>query len=150
MTALARLADRPEQAVALVRNRLRPAQPPPAAEVRRLLADLDAPEFERRESATKRLAGWGDTAHAALREALRGKPSAEVRRRLEGLLADPRLVRQPEARRGVRAVRLLECIGSLAARQVLRELAEGMPEARLTQDAKASLDRLSWRPAALP
>jgi RNA polymerase sigma factor (sigma-70 family) len=150
MIALARLADRPETAVALVRKRLRPAQPPSAAELRRLLADLDAPEFERRESATRRLAGWGETAHAALREALRAKPSAEVRRRLEELLADPRLVRQPEARRAVRAVRLLECIGSPAARQVLGELAKGMPEARLTRDTKAALDRLSRRPAALP
>jgi len=38
---------------------------------------------------------------------------------------------------------VLEYIGTPGARQVLESLSEGAPEARLTQEAKASLDR--WK-----
>jgi RNA polymerase sigma factor (sigma-70 family) len=150
LAALARLADVPKQAVTLLRNRLQPAKAPPADELRRLLADLGSDEFERREAATKRLAELGDVADAALREALRGEPPLEARRRLEGLLAEPRLVRVPESRRHLRAVRLLECVGTPEARQVLEALAKGAPGARLTEEAKASLDRLAKRKATGP
>jgi hypothetical protein len=40
-------------------------------------------------------------------------------------------------------VTILERIGTQAARELLRALAEGDPEARLTQQAKMSLHRLS-------
>jgi hypothetical protein len=145
MKAIARLADVPEQAVRLLRDRLRPAAAPPAEELRRLIAALDDASFERREAATKRLADLDELAEAAMRDALRGQPSREVRRRLEGLLAEPRLVQVPEARRQLRAVRLLESIGSGEARQVLEQLAKGAPEARLTRDAQAALRRLATR-----
>ena len=46
----------------------------------------------------------------------------------------------------LRAVELLEHIGSREARQVLERLAKGAPEARLTREAKASLERLALRP----
>jgi hypothetical protein len=142
LAAISRLADVPEQATALLRDRLRPAQAVPADEMRRLIADLDADEFARREAVVKRLAELGELADAALREALRGQPSPEARRRIEALLAEPPTVRLPEARRGLRAVRLLESIGTPEARRVLERLAGGIPEARLTREAKAALGRL--------
>jgi hypothetical protein len=49
-----------------------------------------------------------------------------------------------------RALAVLERIGTPAAREFLQTLAEGMPEARLTQEAKASLERLARRTAANP
>jgi hypothetical protein len=141
--ALARLADVPEQATALLRDRLRAARAVPAEELRRLIADLDADEFARREAATNRLTELGELADAALRDALSGRPSPETRRRLESLLSEPRPVRAPEALRHLRAVRLLEGIGTPEARRLLKKLAEGVPEARLTREAKAALDRLA-------
>jgi RNA polymerase sigma factor (sigma-70 family) len=144
--SLSRLADVPGQAVPLLRERVRPAQAPSEDDLRRLLAELDDPEFARREAATKRLADLGELAEAGLRAALRGQPSAEVRRRIEGLLAGPRLVRTAEARRGLRAVRVLECVGTPEARQHLEALSRGAPQARLTQEAKAALERLARRP----
>jgi hypothetical protein len=133
LAVLSRLAGVPEQAAALLRDRLRPVAAPPPDELRRLLADLDSGQFARRETATKRLAEL-----------------AETRRRAEGLLARPRLVRTPEARRALRAVRLLACIGSPETRQTLEKLARGAPEARLTREAQAALRRLARQAAAGP
>jgi hypothetical protein len=44
------------------------------------------------------------------------------------------------------AVEILEHIGTPSARQVLDELAKGAAAQRLTQEAKASLERLAKRP----
>ncbi|HMC63737.1 MAG TPA: hypothetical protein VKI65_02250 [Gemmataceae bacterium] len=49
-----------------------------------------------------------------------------------------------------RGLAVLEYIGTPEARKVLARVAQGAPEARLTQEAKASLERLAKRPAAKP
>jgi hypothetical protein len=146
LRAIVRLADSPGEAVPLLRDRLRPAKRPPAEEVRRLLADLDAPRLEVREAAVKRLAELGDSVHPALRQFLSGKPALEVQRRIEPLLDRPFLVRQPEARRALRAVRVLESIGTPEARQVLEALARGADGMRLTQEARVAVQRSEPQP----
>jgi hypothetical protein len=46
----------------------------------------------------------------------------------------------------MRAVEVLEHIGTPDAREVLEKLTRGDPSARLTQEAKASLERLAkWQ-----
>ena len=47
-----------------------------------------------------------------------------------------------------RAVAVLEDMATPEARKLLATLAQGAPEARLTHEAKASLERLTKRPAA--
>jgi hypothetical protein len=47
-------------------------------------------------------------------------------------------------------VEILEHIGNSEAQGMLSNLAEGTPDDRLTQEAKASLERLNKRSAALP
>jgi hypothetical protein len=145
MAAHVRLLEAPEQTTKLLRDRLHRAKATPADELRRLLADLDAVEFARRETATKRLSDIRDTAEAALREALQGEPAPEARRRIERLLALPPLARTPDARRHLRGVRLLEHVATAVARQILEKLAGGIPEARLTREATAALERLGRR-----
>jgi hypothetical protein len=85
----------------------------------------------------------------ALRKALDSKPSAEARRRMESVLEKPRNL-PPGTLQAIRAVEVLENISTPGARRLLESLAEGAPEARLTQEAKASLGRLAKRPAAKP
>jgi RNA polymerase sigma factor (sigma-70 family) len=143
--AMNRLADQPGQALPLLRERLRPARAPAEQELRRLLADLDAAQFATREAAGRQLAELGDSAAAALRDAMRRQPSPEARRRIEALLAGLPVVRDPESRRHLRAARVLDRIGTPEARDVLKVLAGGVPEARLTQQAQASLERLARR-----
>jgi hypothetical protein len=48
----------------------------------------------------------------------------------------------PETLQAIRAVEVLEGIGTPDARQLLEALAEGAPEASLTLKAKAALGRL--------
>jgi RNA polymerase sigma factor (sigma-70 family) len=138
------LAATPAQSVPLMRERLKPAAAVDPRRVTRLLADLDSKQFEVRGKAEAELAELAEQAGPALRKALEGKPPAEVRRRLERLLAKlegplPAPVRQRE----VRAVEVLEAVGTVEARRLLKELSRGVPEARLTREALGSLDRLA-------
>src|SRR5262249_3136060 len=107
-----------------------------------LVADLDHDEFAVREKATQELESLGDLVVSALGKALEDRPSLEVRRRIENVLQkwdDPPPL--GEKLREVRAIEVLEYIGTLDARKLLAELAQGVDSARLTKDAKAALAR---------
>jgi hypothetical protein len=135
----------PAASVAFLRERIRPA-PPPAPDVARLVADLDNDDFTEREKATTELAKRGRQVETALRLAYEKRPSAEMRFRLQSLLA--RLKDAPnEETAKVRAVQVLETIGAGEARTFLETLAKGPPDSRVTQEAKASLQRLNAPPA---
>jgi hypothetical protein len=144
--AVWKLAAAPRQAVPLLRGRLRPAAAD-EARMTRLIADLDSDRIAVREKAAQELEQLGDIAEPALRKALAGPPSAEVRRRAGQLLE--RLggpVTAPGLLRSLRAVEVLEHIGTPGAREVLESLARGAPGGRLTREARASLERLAGRP----
>jgi hypothetical protein len=115
-----------------------------------LIADLDNDDFARREAASKQLAAFGAQAEPALRKALADTQSAEVRSRIQALLKalDQWVVTNPDALRSLRAIWVLERIGTPEARAVLGDLAKGAPEARQTQEAQAALDFLDKRAAA--
>jgi hypothetical protein len=75
----------------------------------------------------------------------------EVRRRVEAILAGhSAVIRSPERLRRVRAIQVLEQIGSPQARSVLETLATGAAAARDTQEAQASLKRLAQRSVVAP
>jgi RNA polymerase sigma factor (sigma-70 family) len=127
-------------------KRLEPVAAPDEGRLARLVADLDAERFEDREAATKELERLHVLAGPALRRALTASTSAEARRRVEGLLEKlARPLGHPELLREVRAVEALEHAGTPEARALLQRLAGGAPEARLTREAKASLERLARR-----
>src|SRR5205823_5086816 len=99
-----------------------------------------------REGAAKELEAVGETAAGTLRAALGEKSSLEARRRVERLLEKLRgPVTRPETLRALRAVAVLEDIGSAEARQILTTLTKGEPDARLTREAQATLKRLALR-----
>jgi hypothetical protein len=140
------LAETPEQSLPLLKERLAPARETEPARLRRLLADLDSPTFEVREKATQILEDSIEVDAPALRRALEQSPSAEVQRRLKLLLerlAGP--VTAPPRLRDLRALAVLESVGSDEARAVLEKLAGGAAGARLTEEAKAALARLGCR-----
>src|SRR5262249_20943196 len=114
--------------------------------IEQLVTDLDSDKFQVRTAATAQLKALGELAEPALRRALAGDPSAEVRRRVEQLLEKVQeWAPPPERLREVRAVDVLERAATPEARKLLHELAKGAPEARLTREARAALDRLAKR-----
>lgn len=142
--ALWALADAPEQAVPFLASHLRAAAAPKPGQLDRLIADLDSDEFAEREKAQRELERLGERAEPALRKASASSPSAEARRRIVPLLERLRgPVSDSSTLQGVRAVEVLEMIGNTEAIAVLRRLAEGASESRLTQEARASLTRLT-------
>jgi RNA polymerase sigma factor (sigma-70 family) len=141
--AVWQLATRPDQAVAFLKARLEPAAAADAKRIRQLIAGLDHEKFAVREAANAELEKQDLQADELLREALTRKLSAESQRRVEAILARPRLVRLPETLRRVRAIQALEYAASPEARALLEKLATGHPSAKETQDAKAALQRIS-------
>jgi RNA polymerase sigma factor (sigma-70 family) len=150
--AVWRLVDDPPRAVALLREHLRPMTRPAAEAVRPLLDDLDSDRFEVRTVAEGRLRELGEGAAPVLREALKDNPSPQRRRRVEAVLEalDTSGLLTGESLRGARAVQVLERIGSPEARQALERVAGGVESARLTQEAKAALERLAREHPAEP
>jgi dipeptidyl aminopeptidase/acylaminoacyl peptidase len=145
------LAESPARALPLLKERLRPAPPTDVPRLRRLIADLDSDRFAARQEAQKGLEQMGDLAKGGLQRALAEKPSLEARQRIIALLEKLRSpVTRPETLQALRAVAVLEDIATPEARQLLETLARGELEARLTQQAKASFDRLAKRPTAKP
>jgi WD40 repeat protein len=139
-----RLTEAPEAAVPFLRQHLRPIPEPDAKVIRQHIADLDSETFAVREKASKELENLGNAAVPALREALEKNPSLEMRRRVEQILSRTQSsVLAPETLHRLRALHVLEQIGSPDARRLLAELAGGAAYAVETQDAKAALRRLS-------
>jgi hypothetical protein len=135
-----------EQAVSLLKERLHPAAAIDGPRIDRLIGDLDSDRFEVREKAVQELQRIGDDAEPALRKILAGKPSAEQRLRVEQLLQEIDAARSSDRLRDLRAVEVLEWLDTADAQQVLKTLASGDPQARLTREAKASLQRLRFAP----
>jgi WD40 repeat protein len=143
------LVDDPAVAVPFLRDKLgKPDQRVDGARVARLIADLDAAEFARREAASKELDKLGRAAVPALRAALARKPSLEVVRRIEALLLahDRRSILLPagDALRAARALQVLETVGTPEARKLLEALAKG-PPTQQSEDARKALERLDRR-----
>jgi WD40 repeat protein len=143
------LAAKPEKAVPFLKERLRRAA---EMEVRAsdLIADLDSDRFQVREKASRELEKLGPDASFALRAALRGNPSNEVRRRIQALLDG---MKNPggepagwDPRRVWLSLAFLEEVGTPEARQVLEELAKGPASSSVAREARAVLERRAKRP----
>jgi RNA polymerase sigma factor (sigma-70 family) len=140
--AILRLSATPGPSVRFLRERLRPAKGH-GQRAERLVTDLDSDDFRVREKAAADLEAMGEEAEPALRRALEGKPSAEVRRRAERLLEKMPGTPVPATLRALRAIEVLEYSGTPEARDLLKALAAGYSDARQTREAKAALVRLS-------
>lgn len=111
--------------------------------IARLIADLDGDRLAQREQASKELLKLGSIAISALVEASATTQSAEVRRRADAVLA--RLTRSGGVLRLIRAVEVLERVGSSDAVEVVSQLARGATGAPLTEEALATYARLRAR-----
>jgi hypothetical protein len=141
-TAVGAFIDDPGKSVRWLAEHLHAAKPVPADRIRQLIGQLDSPRFAERENALQELRRFGQDAEPALRRALDAKPSTEIRGRIESLFASIHSGNPPETLRAIRALQALEAIGTREAIEVLKRLAQGDPDAQLTRDAQASLERV--------
>jgi WD40 repeat protein len=146
--AAATLAAFPDFAIALMRDRLKV---PDFGRMNQLIAQLDSPKFTEREQATNDLRDIGVDIRRELQRRANAAASPEVRARLTKIideLAKPKakaLLQKPEGLREIRAVEILEQIGTDAARGVLSGCATKFPGSALADDATAALTRLEKR-----
>jgi WD40 repeat protein len=146
-----KLRAAPGQVVALLRERLRPAVAVDAEKIRQLVADLGSKRFAQRQRASADLEKLGELAAPELTKALDNGVPLETRKRIEQLLEKVTGGNlSNEQLRLVRALEVLELLGTPEARQVLQALSRGAPGALPTREAQATLDRLARRAPAQP
>ena len=138
------LSADPQAAIRLFRKRLRPIPHDIPERIQQLIGMLDSDSFRAREYASGELAKFGILSDQLLKEAFRKSDSAEVRSRAQvlikrnerGIIADAQMLRT------MRTIWILELIGTTAAQDILKDLAQGLPSACSTREAKDALDRL--------
>jgi hypothetical protein len=143
------LAAASEQTPRLIARRLRPAPlvtREQQARIERLIADLENRRYAVRRAAARELEEMNELAEPFMQKKLASLPSLELYRRVQSLLKkwerqDP----GPRQLRDLRALEVLERIGTPQAVRVLKTLARGAPPARLTHEARAALGRLGDR-----
>src|SRR5262249_2046521 len=141
--AIVAMTHRTVETVDFLAKRLSPASDDNSRRIRDLIADLDAETFQERDKAEDELRTLGDRAEVLLHETLQKQPSPEMKSRLERLIeAIEQGTPSGQILREIRAVEILERIGTSGARSLLEKLALGAPTARLTREAKAAVFRL--------
>lgn len=145
-TAIERLMQHPSEAITFLTDRFHPYSTPDDATIAALLKDLDSDAFAARDAASRKLRAYGALAEPVLRGTLARAPSLEMRRRIEEILSTmkPPKLRLPltgERLRGVRAIEVLERIGTAAARKLLRSWAEQTADVHLAVEARLALER---------
>jgi hypothetical protein len=113
--------------------------------IAKLIADLDEDDFEVRENASAELAKLGARAEMLLKKTLAETKSPEVRRRIEALLAKRTEEEGPtgDQLRQLRAVRVLEQIGTPEAHELLEGLSKQALPPAVAGEVKIALDR--WK-----
>ena len=142
--AIGMLSAAPKQAVALVKDKIKPAAGVDGQRIEKLIADLESDRFQVRQSATKELEKFGELAEPALQKAMPTLKHLECKRRVEKLLSQIANDQTPSADvvRNLRAVQVLGRIGTPEARTELERLAKGAPGDKLTRSAEGALRRL--------
>jgi hypothetical protein len=119
--------------------------------LRHLLEDLGSERFVVRDKAMRELELLQELAAPALRKVQQQPPNLEVQWRAEQLLvriAPDKVVGFSERLRWLRALEVLERIGTPEAAALLRSLAAGADDVRLVREARAALGRLQSLGAA--
>jgi hypothetical protein len=144
-SAMVKLARSPASAVPLLREQVRPVPRGTDADLERIFRGLDARRFKEREAAARELDALGAAAVGRVKKRLEQGASEEVTARLKQFLARHDRPERAEEVRTLRAVEVLEAIGTSEAKGLLEELAKGEASAPLTQEAIQALRRLPRR-----
>ncbi len=148
------LVSAPKDSVAFLKKQLHPAQAPDKKQVQGLIADLDSGDFQVRSKAQTQLQQFGELALPDLQAALKQPKSVEQKQRLDLLvqkaLDESRPFGTAENIRRWRALEVLEKIASAEAKQLVRDLADGVATAQITLAARQVLTRMEKSAAPSP
>jgi WD40 repeat protein len=136
------LAGNPKKAIEVIGKRLEPDGGASQKEIAELVANLASPKFAQREPAIKRLKVIGVRAFPELEAALKKSPDIETTRRIQELLKTVETALTPETLRDLRALQVLEMVGTAETRAVIVRVAAGDVGAAKTRLAQAALDRM--------
>jgi len=138
------VGSKPDQSLAFLKERLK-LEAGKERTVAELIEDLDSGTFQARRRATETLENMGEIVRPDVLKGLQAQPSFEMRRRLEQILTvlDNRRGRlTSDELRQVRAVLVLEWLGTSEAKQFLQQVAKGPPNWWQTREAQGALRRL--------
>jgi hypothetical protein len=135
------LSAHPTHVVPFLKEKFKSPETPDRKKLLKLVDDLDDDLFDVREAAMKELAKTLPHSAAVLREALAKASSAEVKRRLDDLLAPLARATPAETLRHRRIVQVLERMRTREARALLQTLGQS-PNLDLAEDAAGALRRL--------
>jgi hypothetical protein len=150
--AVCKLIAHPKEAVAILGSKLKPATVD-FQRIDRYIRELDDNNFDVRKTAREELSKMEEAPEPKLRQALTGKPSLEMRRRVEELLkeiAHNKLEPSAQQLQPIRALEVLEHIATPEAKEIIDRLAQGGPGLRLTEEAKGSLERMKKKAIKAP
>jgi WD40 repeat protein len=146
--AFCTLIESPGDALRLFTKRLIPDPGIDQKNLDHLIGDLDSNRFAIRQAAIRKLENMDDSTHPTFRMVLASKPSLEVAKRLERVLKKTRYpLASGNVLRQLRALEVLERIGTAEAQRLLKRLSQGAAEARQTREARVILARLAARPS---
>ena len=137
--AMRRLADHPDQSLPLLRRHLRPVAPPAAGQIAGWVRDLDAEDFQVREKASRCAGKSRRPGRAGASQGGGGKRLGGSAPRAGRLLKV--LEAGPSAETGAAWCARRHRRGA----ELLAVLAGGLPEARITREARAALTWLEGR-----
>lgn len=145
--AMATLIAAGDRSIVLLARHLKPVDQPLEADqtIQRLIQDLDSDDFFTREKASKEIIVLGPSVVSALKTELEKPRSLEVARRIEALLKQlnsPLKKFSGESLRRIRAIEVLEKIGTSRAEDVLKRTAKGPASSREANDARFALKRI--------
>jgi WD40 repeat protein len=144
--AVDELTLHPSVTVRMLSERLRPDEKPDPKEVKRLIERLGDPDYEIRQRAEKQLQRWRELVVVELQNAVGERNELEVQERLQRLLNAIHAANiEPDRLRAIRAIEVLERIGTPEAKQVLTRMASGAGESMITKEAKWAVERLTVR-----
>jgi hypothetical protein len=145
--AIGRLCAAPSDSLELLGSHLKPVPPlPDERETGRLLKLLVSRQPAERALAERRMMVAGQEIVPALRTAINGSPSPELRKQAEALLMRILFSETPDdSIRLTRALEVLERIATPQARELVRSAALGREDHPLTLEAKSVLARMQGR-----
>lgn len=134
----------PKQAVAVFRKKIPPITMERQQQAEAWIAELDDADYTKRDRAMKDLLGIAHLFTPLLKARHKGAQAGEMRNRLAFVLWQTSKEKTPlPLVHELRVLALLEEMATPDARELLSQLAQGAPQARLTVEAQTALIRLT-------